>query len=57
MKKALYDYIFHFNSYTEYWNAIKRDRKDAYFNGELNENEVIKNKDINILIDYITKLS
>lgn len=34
-KDALYDWLFHYNHYTNLWTAIKRENVDKYFNGEL----------------------
>lgn len=30
----LYDYFFHYNPYTETWNAVKREDISGYMNGE-----------------------
>lgn len=51
----LYDYLFHYNSFNKEWNAYKRELNKAYFNGTTNENDILKNKDINILINFIVK--
>ena len=51
----LYDYLFHYNIYNKEWNAFRRELNDAYFNGTANENDVLKNKSINILISFIAK--
>lgn len=57
-KSALYDVFLHFNYLTGYWSAIPRDKVQDYMNGTLDKNEdkVIKNKDIMVLITYISKL-
>jgi len=52
---VLYSYYLHFNPYTEYWNAVPRDKSVEYLNGRLGGNDVIKNKDITVLINQITK--
>ena len=49
----LYYYLFHYNSFTGYWNAFKREDKEKYFNGQLKEDLVLKNKDIMVLINYL----
>ncbi len=54
-KDVLYNYILHFNSYTGYWNAVTRDNHIEYLNGTLKEDDILKNKDVGILIDYIVK--
>lgn len=51
----LYDYFLHYNIYTEEWNAILRTEYNLYLNGE-NNTEVLKDKDINGLIEKITSL-
>lgn len=51
----LYDYFLHYNSYTGYWNAVKRDQANQYLNGKLTDKEVKKDKDINVLIKLIKK--
>lgn len=52
----LYDWFLHYNHYTGYWNALKRDKSNQYLNGTLDDNDVLKNKDVNVLIKYITTL-
>lgn len=51
----LYDYFLHYNPYTGYWNAVKRDQSNQYLNGGLTDKEVKKDKDINVLIKLIKK--
>jgi hypothetical protein len=51
----LYDYFLHYNIYTEEWNAILRTEYNLYLNGE-NNAEVLRDKDINGLIEKITSL-
>lgn len=54
----LYDYLLHFNSYTGYWNAFKREDSVDYFNGKLEnqtEKELIKSKNVNDIIKWISK--
>lgn len=51
----LYDYFLHYNIYTEEWNAILRTEYNLYLNGE-NKTEVLRDKDINGLIEKITSL-
>lgn len=51
----LYDYFLHYNIYTEEWNAILRTEYNLYLNGE-NNTEVLRDKDINGLIEKITSL-
>ncbi len=49
----LYDYYLHFNPYTGYWNAVKRDKAVEYLNGTLKPEDVLKNKDPMNLIKYL----
>ncbi len=51
----LYDYLFHFNHHTGYWNAFRRSDNDKYFNGTLQSDVVIKNKDIDKIIKQLSK--
>lgn len=51
----LYSYYMHYNPYTGLWNAVPRDKAVDYLNGKLGGNDVIKNKDINTLIGYMSK--
>ena len=50
----LYDYIFHYNPYTELWAAFKKEDKENYFNGDKPRNEIIKCKKIQDLVSWIT---
>ena len=50
----LYSYYLHYNPYTGYWNAVLRDKSNEYLNGRLTENEVLKSKDINDIIKFIS---
>lgn len=51
----LYDYFFHYNPYTGYWNAFRREKYPDYMNGKLKADEVLKNKDVNKLVSYLSK--
>lgn len=51
----LYDWVFHYNHYTNEWCAFKREHYSEYFNG--NHNNVIRNKSHNNLVDFILKSS
>ena len=50
----LYDYIFHYNHYTELWNAIPRDLYTKYWDND-DLNEVLKSKNVDTLVEMITK--
>lgn len=49
---VLYDYIFHYNHFTEEWNAFKREDSQKYFNGELVN--PLRSPSIKDLITYLT---
>lgn len=51
----LYDYFFHFNAYTGYWNAVNRNKANQYLNGTLGPEDTLKSKDINDLIRFLNK--
>ena len=53
-KTELYDYYIHYNPYTGYWNAFKRDVAVNYLNGTLKDGEVMKSKSIDDLVKYIS---
>lgn len=50
----LYDYVFHYNHYSELWNAIPREKYVAYWTNE-NVEGVLKAKEIHVLIDLISR--
>lgn len=52
--KNLYDYFIHFNPFTGYWNAVKREHSHHYLNGTLKKDEIIKHKNINDIIRYLS---
>lgn len=57
-KDNLYDYYFHFNHLTGYWNAIPRDYVNQYMNVIKDDNVkhfFLKNKDLKVLTEYICK--
>ncbi len=47
---ALYDYLWHYNIYTGYWNCFLRSDNDKYFNGDLKD--CIKAKNVNDIIRH-----
>lgn len=51
----LYSYYLHWNPYTEKWNAVPRDKASEYLNGMLTDKEVLKDKDLDVLIEKIIK--
>jgi len=50
----LYDWVFHYNHFTELWAAIPRDLYNNYWNND-DVKGVIKSKDFNTLVEIITK--
>ena len=52
--EELYEYVFHFNSYNELWNAIPRDVYHEYFNN-FDVAGVLKSKELTTLISLILK--
>lgn len=52
----MYDYFLHFNHLTGYWYAIPRDKVAEYMNKTVDDEEILKNKDERVLINYICKL-
>lgn len=50
----LYDYVFHFNSYTQLWSAIPRDSLTNYWNGKVDE-RILSSKDIHTLFDLLAR--
>jgi hypothetical protein len=50
----LYDWVFHYNHFTELWYAIPREMYNRYWDND-DVNGVLKSKDISTLIEIITK--
>ena len=50
----LYDWVFHYNHFTELWNAIPRDMYNKYWDNDEIE-YVLKSKDFNTLVEIIIK--
>jgi len=50
----LYDYVFHYNHFTELWNAIPRQVYTKYWNNDDVEG-VLKSREIMTLMEIITK--
>lgn len=53
--EKLHNWLFHYNPYTGYWNAFKRENLTKYFEGKLADKEVLKNKRPEVLAEYISK--
>lgn len=54
MNKDLHDWIFHYNIYTENWEAAKREHYVYLFSGSKPE-YVIKSKRVEVLVQLINK--
>jgi len=52
---SLYNYLFHYNEYTNVWTAFNREDYAKYFNGELKETEMYKSKNVITLINVLMK--
>jgi hypothetical protein len=50
----LYDFLFHYNSFTKQWNAIPREKISEYWNNRKTEG-VLSSSSINTLMELITK--
>lgn len=50
----LNDYVFHYNPYTAYWNAIPRDVYNEYWSRH-DHPSIIKSKDIFTLLEKVNK--
>lgn len=50
----LHDWIFHFNSHTEYWNAVPRETYTEYWNDYSNPT-VLRSKNLNTLLELLHK--
>ena len=54
MKDIFYDLVFHYNIYTDTWNAIPREKYSEYWNNKKVDG-VISLKKIETLIEIINK--
>jgi len=52
--ESLYDFLFHYNSFTKQWNAIPREKINEYWNNRKTEG-VLTSSNIKTLIELITK--
>lgn len=50
-----YNYVFHYNHYTDIWSAIHRDNYKDYWNNS-EDPRILKARDITGLLDMIEKL-
>jgi hypothetical protein len=53
--EAIYDWLFHYNPYTEVWAAFKKNDKDRYMNGQLSKDDMYQSKKITVLLEFMYK--
>lgn len=53
MTDILYNYVLHYNHLEELWYLVPRDVQSLYFNGQINKEDLLKDKDVNQLIKTI----
>jgi hypothetical protein len=53
-ESTLYDYVFHFNTFTKTWAAIPRDQYNEYWSNQ-NVPGVLRSKSINTLTELLQK--
>ena len=54
MEDKIYDWVFHYNIYTNTWNAIPREKYSEYWNDN-KINGVISSRKIETLIEIINR--
>lgn len=54
MEDKIYDWVFHYNIYTNIWNAIPREKYSEYWNDNKVDG-VISSKKIETLIEIINR--
>lgn len=54
MKEVFNDWVFHFNPYSQMWNATKRENYNDLFNKAFSKNVITSSK-IETLIDLINR--
>jgi hypothetical protein len=53
-KNVLHDWVFHYNTYTEKWNATKRDSYVDLFS-KSNSKNIISSSEVSTLVELIIK--
>lgn len=51
-KQNLYDWVFHYNHFTDLWGAARRDDKDLLFSS-IKSDKILRSKNIQTLIELI----
>lgn len=51
--KVFYDWLFHYNAYTDMWYAFTREDQNAYWNKTKPKHVIIKAKDLKFLMQSI----
>jgi hypothetical protein len=52
----LHNYVFHYNQYTNLWNAIPRDLYNQYWSNRKLK-QVLSSKDLDTLLELINRIS
>jgi hypothetical protein len=52
----LHNYVFHYNQYTNLWNAIPRDSYNQYWSN-IKQKEVLSSKNLDTLLELINRIS
>lgn len=56
--EALYEWVFHYNNYTELWNAFQRKDYTQYFNDPNDPAmTVIRSREIKTLVDILLRIN
>ena len=55
--EKLYNYIFHFNYLDDTWNAFTRENYKKYWNGELEEKEILQSRNAMVLVKIMDIIS
>ncbi len=54
--QTLYEYLFHYNYLTNIWSAFTRENYKKYWNGELEEKEILQSRNAMVLVKIINKM-
>lgn len=49
----MYNYLFHYNSYTETWSAYHREDNDSYWNGTTPTKPILRSKNFAELVKLV----
>lgn len=51
--KTFYDWLFHYNAYTDQWNAFHRDDQHAYWNGGEHKHPILRDRELKTIMAKI----